>query len=102
MNGGSRSWYLQRGGRGKPAIESGHVWEGMVGLESCEFDYFSTKREERDDYDDIDIASDVGVEEAIPAIGMLASPFGVGFDMQDAPVPSTWGAAPVPSARSRG
>lgn len=39
------------------------------------------EEEERDDYDDIDIASDVGVEE-------------------DAPVPSTWGAAPVPSARS--
>ena len=41
----------------------------------------------------------------MPAIGMLASLLGVGFDMQDAPVhpvASKWGAAPVPSGRSRG
>ena len=100
---GSRSWYLQRGGRGKPAIESGHVWEGMVGLVVNSMTSFY--QEERDDYDDIDIASDIGVEEAVPAIGMLASLLGVGFDMQDAPVhpvASKWGAAPVPSGRSRG
>jgi len=42
------------------------------------------EEEERDDYDDIDIASDIGVEEDAPVH----------------PVASKWGAAPVPSGRS--